>query len=111
MLHLLLRAQEVALSHLQLIHPQLIGRLRQKRFKHGAAVHGTDAAEGTLLGTALNNPVTLGNLAYRLMYCLQNGLEVNAENLDYDAGFKVEGHRIWIDYIAIDATNIADATY
>lgn len=68
-------------------------------------------AEGTLLGTALNNPVTLGNLAYRLMYCLQNGLEVNAENLDYDAGFKVEGHRIWIDYIAIDATNIADATY
>ena len=68
-------------------------------------------AEGTLLGTALNNPVTLGNLAYRLMYCLQNGLEINAENLDYDAGFKVEGHRIWIDYIGIDATNIADATY
>lgn len=67
--------------------------------------------EGTLLGTALNNPVTLGNLAYRLMYCLQSGLEVNAENLAYDAGFKVEGHRIWIDYIPIDASNIADATY
>lgn len=68
-------------------------------------------AEGTLLGTALNNPVTLGSLAYRLMYCLQNGLEVNAENLDYNAGFKVEGHRIWIDYIPIDASNIADAKY
>ncbi|MEN6593907.1 MAG: galactose ABC transporter substrate-binding protein [Clostridiaceae bacterium] len=67
--------------------------------------------EGTLLGTALNNPVTLGNLAYRLMFCLQSGLEVNAENLAYDASFKVEGHRIWIDYIPIDATNIADATY
>lgn len=67
--------------------------------------------EGTLLGTALNNPVTLGSLAYRLMFCLQNGLEVNAENLNYDAGFKVEGHRIWIDYIPIDASNVADASY
>ena len=45
------------------------------------------------------------------MFCLQSGLEVNAENLAYDAGFKVEGHRIWIDYIPIDASNIADATY
>jgi len=67
--------------------------------------------EGTLCGTALNNPVTLGNLAYRLMYCLQSGIEVNEKNLAYDASYHVDGHRIWIDYIPIDASNIEDASY
>lgn len=68
--------------------------------------------EGTLLGTSLNNPITLGNLAYRLMYCLQSGLNITPENLAYDkATYKVEGHRIWIDYIPIDASNTQDATY
>ena len=67
--------------------------------------------EGTLLGTSLNSSKALGELAYGLVYCLQAGLEVTPENLGCDASFNIDGHNIWIDYIAITADNLADAGY
>lgn len=66
--------------------------------------------EGTLLGTALNNPVILGNATYKLMSLLSEGKELTQENLGME-GVAVEGHHININYVGITKDNIADASY
>lgn len=66
--------------------------------------------EGTLLVTSLNNPVSLAKGIYKVMYLLENGQEVNTANVGLE-GLEVEGHRVWINYTAITADNVADATY
>lgn len=66
--------------------------------------------EGTLLATALNNPVTLGNSIYRLLVLLAEGKELTQENLGVE-GATVEGHHIYIDYVGITAENTEDAAY
>lgn len=72
---------------------------------------GVDAIkEGTLLGTALNNPVILGNSLYKLMQLLSSGQELTQENLGMD-GVSVEGHHININYVGITKDNIEDAAY
>lgn len=66
--------------------------------------------EGTLLATALNNPVTLGNSIYELLTLLADGKELTQENIDI-AGATVDGHHIYIDYVGITADNTEDAAY
>jgi methyl-galactoside transport system substrate-binding protein len=66
--------------------------------------------EGTYLGTALNNPVILGNAVYKVMKLLSDGKEVNDANLAIP-GTRIVGHHVYIDYVAIDAGNTADAAY
>ena len=72
---------------------------------------GVDAInEGTLLGTALNNPVILGNSIYKLMSLLNEGKELTQENLGM-SGVNVEGHHININYVGITKDNVQDAKY
>ena len=47
--------------------------------------------DGTMLCTALNNPVILGNSVYNLMKLLSEGKELTQDNLGMD-GVTVEGH-------------------
>ena len=76
-----------------------------------ATVVGVEALqEGMLLGTALNNPVILGNAIYNLIELLEDGKELTQESIGME-GVRVEGHHIYIDYIGITADNVADATY
>ncbi len=76
-----------------------------------ATAAGVEAIkDGTLLGTSLNNPVKLAKSIYKLMYLLENGEEVTTETLGID-GVNVEGHKILIDYIAINADNVDEASY
>ena len=76
-----------------------------------ATVAGQEAvADGTMLVTALNNPVKLGKAIYKTMWLLENGKEVTTENLDMD-GVEVEGHRVWISYVGITKDNLAEAAY
>ncbi|MBC5582346.1 galactose ABC transporter substrate-binding protein [Anaerofilum sp. BX8] len=76
-----------------------------------ATANGVEAIkDGTLLCTALNNPVILGNSVYKLMTLLNEGKELTQENLGMD-GVTVEGHHININYIGITADNVEDAAY
>lgn len=66
--------------------------------------------EGTLLGTAFNDPVAIGSIAYQCVCWMQEGkTPITQEMLD-DAGFTkatIDDHkRIWISYSAITADNI-----
>lgn len=65
---------------------------------------------GTLLGTALNNPVTLGKSIYKLMSLLEEGKEITQENIGID-GVTVKDHHIYINYVGITAANTQDASY
>ena len=76
-----------------------------------ATVAGCEAVKnGTLLGTSLNNPVTLAKAVYKLMTLLNAGEEVTTESMDLDT-VNVVGHRILIDVVPISADNLEDATY
>ncbi len=76
-----------------------------------ATANGVEAIkEGTMLCTALNNPVTLGNSVYKLMTVLEKGEEPTQENIGID-GTTVEGHHIYINYVGITADNTEDAAY
>lgn len=76
-----------------------------------ATVAGCEAINnGTLLGTSLNNPVKLAKAVYKVMYLLENGEEVTTESMGMD-GVSVEGHKVLIDYIAISADNVDEASY
>ena len=76
-----------------------------------ATANGVEALkEGTMLCTALNNPVILGNSIYKLLTLLEEGKELTQENLNID-GVYVEGHHIYINYVGITADNIEDAAY
>jgi methyl-galactoside transport system substrate-binding protein len=66
--------------------------------------------EGTYLGTDLNNPVILGNATYQVMKLLNEGKEVTDTNIGIP-GTRVVGHHVYIDFVAIDVGNIADAAY
>ncbi|MDR2552937.1 MAG: galactose ABC transporter substrate-binding protein [Treponema sp.] len=66
--------------------------------------------EGTLLGTALNNPVTLGNAAYKVVMLLSEGKEITDANINIP-GTRVEGHHVYLDFKPIDAGNVQDASY
>ena len=76
-----------------------------------ATANGVEALkEGTMLCTALNNPVTLGNSVYKLITLLEEGKELNQENVGID-GTTVEGHHIYINYVGITAENTEEAAY
>ncbi len=76
-----------------------------------ATAVGCDAVrEGTLLVTALNNPITLAKSVYKVMKLTNAGEEVTTEAMGID-GVTVEGHRVWIDYKAITKDNVDDASY
>lgn len=76
-----------------------------------ATANGVEALkEGTMLCTALNNPVILGNSVYKLMTVLEQGEEPTQENIGIE-GTVVEGHHIYINYVGITAENTEDAAY
>jgi methyl-galactoside transport system substrate-binding protein len=66
--------------------------------------------EGTLLGTALNNPVKLADAAYKTIKLLDAGQPVTTETIGIP-GVHVDNRFVIIDYIGIDKTNLADARY
>ncbi len=76
-----------------------------------ATANGVEALkEGTMLCTALNNPVTLGNSIYKLISLLEEGKELTQDNVGID-GTTIEGHHIYINYVGITAENTEDAAY
>ncbi len=76
-----------------------------------ATAVGCDAVrEGTLLVTALNNPITLAKSVYKVMKLTNAGEDVTTETMGID-GVTVEGNRVWIDYKAITKDNVDDASY
>lgn len=76
-----------------------------------ATANGVEALkEGTMLCTALNNPVTLGNSVYKLIALLEEGKELNDANVGIDGAY-VEGHHIYINYVGITAENTEEAAY
>jgi methyl-galactoside transport system substrate-binding protein len=66
--------------------------------------------EGTLLGTALNNPIKLADAAYKTIKLLDAGQAVTTENIGIP-GVHVDKRFVIIDYIGIDKSNLADARY
>ena len=76
-----------------------------------ATANGVEALkEGTMLCTALNNPVILGNSVYKLLTLLEEGKPLTQENVGIE-GTNVEGHHIYINYVGITADNTEDAAY
>ncbi len=76
-----------------------------------ATVVGCEAVkEGTLLVTALNNPVTLSKAIYKVMYLTNSGEEVTTDSMGMD-GVTVDGHRVWLDYKKISKDNVEEANY
>lgn len=76
-------------------------------------VVGVDATEpgrqavkdGTMLCTAWNNSTKLAETVYQVMVLQSEGKDVTIENLGID-GLTVEGHKVWIGYVGVDASNI-----
>jgi methyl-galactoside transport system substrate-binding protein len=66
--------------------------------------------DGTLLGTALNNPVKLADAAYKVVKLLDAGQSVTTQSVGIP-GVHVEDRFVVIDYIPIDKNNLADARY
>ena len=76
-----------------------------------ATVNGCQAIkDGTLLVTAMNNPVTLAKAIYKVMYLTNNGEEVTTETIGLE-GVSVDGHRVWLDYSPVTIENVDQATY
>jgi len=76
-----------------------------------ATVVGCEAVkDGTLLVTALNNPVNLAKAIYKVMYLTSKGEEVTTESMGMES-VTVEGHRVWLDYKTIAKDNVEDANY
>ncbi|MDD2970898.1 MAG: galactose ABC transporter substrate-binding protein [Lachnospiraceae bacterium] len=76
-----------------------------------ATAVGCDAVrEGTLLVTALNNPITLSKAIYKVMKLTSNGEEVTTDSMGIE-GVSVEGRRVWLDYKAITKDNVDEAAY
>lgn len=76
-----------------------------------ATVAGQEAvADGTMLVTALNNPVKLAQSVYKVLKLMDAGEEVTTESVGID-GVTVEGSKVWISYIGITADNLAEAAY
>jgi methyl-galactoside transport system substrate-binding protein len=66
--------------------------------------------EGTLLGTALNNPVKMSQAAYKTIKLLDAGQPVTTQSIGIP-GVRVDKHLVIIDFVAIDKNNLADAKY
>jgi methyl-galactoside transport system substrate-binding protein len=66
--------------------------------------------EGTLLGTALNNPIKLADAAYKTIKLLDAGQAVTTQSIGIP-GVHVEKRFVIIDYVGIDKNNLADAHY
>ncbi len=76
-----------------------------------ATVNGCQAIkDGTMLVTALNNPVMLAKSIYKVMYLTNSGQEVTTESMGME-GVSVEGHRVWLDYSPVTIDNVDQATY
>lgn len=76
-----------------------------------ATVNGCQAIkDGTMLVTALNNPVMLAKSIYKVMYLTNSGQEVTTESMGLE-GVSVEGHRVWLDYSPVTKDNVDQATY
>ena len=76
-----------------------------------ATAAGCEAVKaGTLLGTSLNNPVTLSKSIYKLLTLLNAGKDVSTDSMGLD-GVTVTGHKVIISYKKITKDNLADATY
>lgn len=76
-----------------------------------ATAVGCDAIkDGTMLVTALNNPVNLSKAIYKVMYLLNSGQEVTTETIGLD-GVTVDGQKVWLSYIAITKDNVEEASY
>ena len=76
-----------------------------------ATVAGQEAvANGTMLVTALNNPVKLAQATYKVLKLMDAGEEVNTESIGID-GVTVDGSKVWISYIGITADNLDEAAY
>lgn len=76
-----------------------------------ATAAGQEAiANGTMLVTALNNPVKLAQATYKVLKLMDAGEEVTTESVGID-GVTVEGSKVWIGYVGITADNLADAAY
>lgn len=76
-----------------------------------ATVNGCQAVkDGTMLVTAMNNPVKLAKAIYKVMYLTNKGEEVTTESMNLE-GTYVEGHRVWIEYAPVTSENVDKATY
>lgn len=76
-----------------------------------ATTVGCDAIrEGTMLVTALNDPIKLSKCIYKVMKLTNAGQEVTTDTMGIE-GVSVEGHRVWIDYVKIDKNNVDSASY
>ena len=76
-----------------------------------ATAVGCDAIrEGTMLVTALNNPVTLGKSIYKVMKLTSQGEEVTTESIGIEDVY-VEGRRVHLNYTAINKDNVDEASY
>ncbi|MCF0116103.1 MAG: galactose ABC transporter substrate-binding protein [Erysipelotrichaceae bacterium] len=67
-------------------------------------------ADGTMLCTALNNPITLGKTVYKLMTVLEAGEPLTQEAIGFD-DVKVDGQKCWIQYTGITKDNLDVAEY
>ncbi len=75
-------------------------------------VLGVDATEagkgaindGTMLATALNDAKNQGYAVIQLCTLLAQGEEVTSESL----GYEMDGNYVWIPYVAVDASNVAE---
>lgn len=76
-----------------------------------ATAVGCDAIrEGTMLVTALNNPITLSKSIYKVMKLTSQGEKVTTESIGID-GVYVEGHRLHLNYKAINKDNVDEVNY
>lgn len=81
-------------------------------------VCGVDATEpgrqavkdGTMLVTALNDPVKLGKSIYKLMVLVSEGTPLTQENLGIE-GTTVDGSKVWINYVGVTAENVDTIGY
>lgn len=62
--------------------------------------------EGTLLGSAFNNPVALGESTFKLLQVAASGETPTQENTSLTIE---DGKYVWLDYVAITADNVDEA--
>lgn len=76
-----------------------------------ATAAGQEAiADGTMLVTALNNPVKLAQGVYKVLKLMEAGEAVTTESVGIE-GVSVEGSKVWIDYVGITKDNLDQAAY
>ncbi|NLJ64234.1 MAG: substrate-binding domain-containing protein [Christensenellaceae bacterium] len=76
-----------------------------------ATAAGQEAvADGTMLVTALNNPIKLSQGIYKVLKLMEAGEEVTTESVDIE-GVHVDGAKVWISYIGITKDNLEEAAY